>query len=59
MPSRKARPAPPNRLPDPIQVQTSVPTRYHVDTVRPATMNSSCDFVVRLFQMPTPSITAT
>ena len=59
MPSRKASPAPPNRLPEPIQVQISVPTRYQVETLRPATMKSSWLFVVRLFQTPTPSSTAT
>ena len=41
-PSRKARPAPPKRLPEPIQVQISVPTSTCQRTDRPATMKSSC-----------------
>ena len=47
-PLRNARPAPPNRLPDPIQVQTRVPTRKIVVTFRPATMKSSCVLTWRL-----------
>ena len=58
MPSRKASPAPPKRLPEPIQVQISVPIRYQVETLRPATMKSSCVLVVRLFHTPTPRRTA-
>ena len=40
-PSRNARPAPPKRLPEPIQVQTRVPTSTCQGTERPATMKSS------------------
>jgi len=40
-PSRNARPAPPKRLPEPIQVQIRVPTRICHGTDRPATMKSS------------------
>jgi hypothetical protein len=45
---RKASPAPPNRLPEPIHVETSVPTRKSVDVFRPATMKSSWVFTLRL-----------
>src|SRR3972149_4631097 len=41
-PIRKANPAPPNRLPDPIHEQTRVPARKTADVFLPATMKSSC-----------------
>ena len=46
-PLRYARPAPPKRLPEPIQVHTSVPTRNAALTPRPATMKSSWVFTSR------------
>ena len=46
-------------LPEPIQVHTSVPTRYQVDTLRPATIKSSWVLVERLFTMPTAIMTTT
>ena len=52
-PWRKARPAPPKRLPDPIQVQTRVPTRNVAVTPLPATMKSSWVLTLRLFEMLT------
>jgi hypothetical protein len=50
MPVRYASPAPPNREPDPIQVQTSVPTSSATGTDRPATMKSSWLFTPRARQ---------
>jgi hypothetical protein len=40
-PTRYPSPAPANRLPDPIQVESSVKTRTEAGSDRPATMKSS------------------
>ena len=47
MPVRYASPAPPNSEPEPIQVQTSVPTNRGTGTDRPATMKSAWLFTLR------------
>lgn len=50
--------APANRLPAPIQEQSSVATRTGTDNRRPATRKSADVFTFRACRMPTASITA-
>jgi len=46
-PAYDAYSAPAMKVPEPIQVQTSVNTILVSDRLRPATMKSSCDLICR------------